>query len=73
MLGLIRLMASKDNDGDRVWNGLKLSDDFLTEKEIRAYLDETLEFNTKRFMGMVHNNENRNNNKTGQRDSTALK
>lgn len=38
-------MDKKDKEGDRVWNGLKLSDDHLTEEEIRAYLKTHAEEN----------------------------
>ena len=31
MLGQIRQMGKKDKEGDRVWDGLKLSDDHLEE------------------------------------------
>ena len=43
------------SDGDRVNNGLKLKDDYLSEKEIRAYISKMAEkeFDAERFIRLT--------------------
>lgn len=48
-------MGKKDNEGDRVWNGLTPSDDYLSEDEIRSYISDQAkkEFDAERFIRLT--------------------